>query len=38
MDPNAMSSSSLRDRIAVVTGAGQSLGLEISRALRTAGA
>jgi NAD(P)-dependent dehydrogenase (short-subunit alcohol dehydrogenase family) len=35
MDPNA---TSLRDRIAVVTGAGQSLGLEISRSLRTAGA
>jgi NAD(P)-dependent dehydrogenase (short-subunit alcohol dehydrogenase family) len=29
---------SLRDRIAVVTGAGQSLGLEISRALHAAGA
>jgi NAD(P)-dependent dehydrogenase (short-subunit alcohol dehydrogenase family) len=29
---------SLQDRVAVVTGAGQSLGLEVSRALRAAGA
>ena len=36
MELNALTS--LQDRIAVVTGAGQSLGLEISRALRAAGA
>ena len=35
MDANGHS---LRDQIAVVTGGGQSLGLEIGRALKTAGA
>jgi NAD(P)-dependent dehydrogenase (short-subunit alcohol dehydrogenase family) len=35
MDSNGFS---LQDRVAVVTGGGQSLGLDIGRALRAAGA